>query len=138
MLRRSRREGGKLGSGSSVKLACRWSSNIAFLLSRPRGLQAFEYYCTYYFLTIDGLRKNRHRLLMEHACCDGLWVHPERLFQSMRRPLYGFGGMLFGTGAVNSSKEALPVSGGNPAKMRAWSISDCDGMLSSGCCRAHR
>jgi hypothetical protein len=52
--------------------------------------------------------------------------------------VYGFGGVLFGTGAVKFLKEALPVSGGNPAKARAWSISICDGMLISGCCRAHR
>jgi hypothetical protein len=51
--------------------------------------------------------------------------------------VYGFGGVLFGTGVVNSSKEALRVSAGNPAKARALSISICEGMLSSGCCRAH-
>jgi hypothetical protein len=53
-------------------------------------------------------------------------VSPAIIEETLVRPVYGFGRVLFGTGAVNSSKEALPVSCGNPAKARAWSISICD------------
>lgn len=42
-----------------------------------------------------------------------------RYHRRLNSVVYGFGRVLFGTGAVNSSNELLPPCGGNPARPRA-------------------